>query len=124
MMPHTQDGIILSLLVFLGFYLAYLYGRKTKQFKWDEYIAIIALPTAYIFYQSYYNHTLALFFILSSVSGFVLEYILGITFHKTLNKKLWVYTRFHLHGYTSFLTLPVWGIAGILFWHLSRFVGL
>ena len=116
--------LLLAFITLTGFYLAYLYGRKTKKFKWSEYTAVVVFPLIFILYMSYHQPIIILFFVISAVSGFFLEYILGLTFHKTLNRRLWTYTRFHLHGYTSYLSIPVWGLAGVLFWQLSKLLGL
>lgn len=118
-------GSIFILIMLVGFYLAYLYGRKTKRFRWSEYIAIIILPIISIFVFAYLiDMKILIFFIMSCFVGFILEYILGLTYHKTLNKRLWVYDRFSIQGYTSLLTIPIWGIAGVAGWFLAKIVGL
>jgi len=118
-------GFIFTIITFAGFYTAYLYGRKTKYFKWREYIAIIIWPILSVLALTYFVDVkiLSLFFV-SSFVGFALEYILGFAYHKTLNKRLWEYRRLSIGKYTSFLTLPIWGIAGVFFWFLSKMVGL
>jgi uncharacterized membrane protein len=64
-------------------------------------------------------------FLKSAIIGFLLEYVSGYSYHKTLNRQLWKYDRFAVGGgYTSWLTLPMWGVAGIIFWLLSKSVGL
>lgn len=118
-------GPIFLLIILVGFYLAYLYGRKTKQFHWNEYIAIIILPVILIFALSYFvDARITVLFFVSCFLGFVFEYLTGLVYHKALNKKLWEYSRFNVKGYTSFLTIPLWGIAGVAFWFLSKMVGL
>lgn len=118
-------GSIFILINLLGFYLAYLYGRKTKQFRWSEYIAIILLPIIGVIAFAYFVDVKILsLFIISSFFGFVLEYLLGLTCHKTLNKRLWEYNRLSVGGYTSLLSIPIWGVVGVTFWFLSKIVGL
>lgn len=118
-------GFIFILITLTGFYLAYLYGRKTKQFRWSEYIAIIVLPIISIFAFAYFiDIKIISLFVISSFFGFVLEYIAGLTYHKTLNKRLWVYDRFSIQGYTSLLSIPLWGIGGVILWFVSKMVGL
>jgi hypothetical protein len=109
---------------FLGFYLAYLYGRKTTKFRWSEYAAILAVPLLCTLFLAYlYGEIIIELFFISSVFGFWLEYIVGLTYHKTLNKRLWIYQRYSIGGYTSYLSLPIWGYAGILFWLLGKTLG-
>lgn len=118
-------GTIIIIVDFLGFYLAYLYGRKTKNFHWNEYIVIIILPLIGVFVFAYLiDIKILVLFIISSFAGFIFEYILGFTYHKTLNKRLWTYNRLSINGYTSLLSIPFWGIAGVAFWFFSKIIGL
>ncbi len=118
-------GLTFIILTFTGFYLAYLYGRKTKQFKWSEYILLVIWPVIFVFGFAYFiDIKIINMFIISSFIGFVLEYILGFSYYKTLNKKLWEYNRLSVGGYTSLLSIPFWGVAGVFFWFLSKIVGL
>ncbi len=95
----------------LGFYFAYLYGHKTKKFRWSEYFAIIILPILFILFLSfYYDGKFFILFIISSVVGLILEYVIGFVYHKTLNQRLWHYDRLSLNGYTSLLSIPLWGV--------------
>ena len=118
-------GVIFLGITLTGFYLAYLYGRKTKIFVWKEYIAILIWPTLLVLTLAYFiDKNIIILFLISSIIGFCLEYLLGLTYHKTLNKRLWRYDKFSVKGYTSWLTLPIWGIAGVIFWFLSKIAGL
>jgi hypothetical protein len=117
-------GVLVSV---VGVYVAYLYGRNTLEFRWSEYSALLAAPTLVVLAQAYLLDIKILYlYVVSAVVGFVLEYSLGYTYHKVLNRKLWIYDSesYAVCGYTSWLTLPMWGIAGVLFWNLSVFVGL
>jgi uncharacterized membrane protein len=119
----TSSGLI----VIVGVYLAYLYGRNTKEFHWSEYIALLAALTLIVFLKAYLIDIKILYlYLLSAIVGFILEYSLGLAYHKTLNRKLWVYDShaYSLSGYTSWLTLPMWGIAGVIFWTVGKIVGL
>jgi uncharacterized membrane protein len=118
-------GFIFLIVNLIGFYLAYLYGYKTKKFRWREYIAIIILPVASVFSLALlYGDKIISLYVLSCAIGFFLEYVIGLTYEKTLNKKLWVYKRLSVRGYTSLLSVPIWGVAGVVFWFLSKMVGL
>ena len=118
-------SIIFLGLCFLGFYLAYLYGHKIKKFRWSEYFALIILPILCVLYLSiFYDIRILSLFIISSFVGFFLEYIIGFAYHQTLNKRLWKYKRLSVNGYTSLLSIPLWGIGGVVFWLISEMVGL
>ena len=121
----TLLGFIFIVLTLIGFYLAYLYGHKTKRFRWSEYISIIILPMLFIMALTYFVDVRILsLFLISCAVGFVLEYLVGFVYHKVLNQRLWTYSRLSINGYTSLLSIPVWGIAGVIFWFLSKMVGL
>jgi len=125
MIDITSLYFIFVVLTFIGFYLSYLYGKKTTRFRWSEYIAIIILPLLFItFLIVYYNFAILKMFLLSAVIGFLGEGLIGFVYDKTLNKRLWTYNRFSVKGYTSYLSIPLWGIAGVLFWFLSKIAGL
>lgn len=109
-----------------GGYIAYLYGRRVRRFRWSEYVAILSVPTLCSFSLIYfYGVKIIYFFFASCVVGFVLEYLLGLAYHKTLNRRLWAYNdRFNLSGYTSLLTVPIWGCAGVVFFILGKSIGV
>lgn len=109
----------------LGFYSAYLYGRKTRRFRWSEYFALISAPTlGALAFSYFYGIGVFYLFALSCLVGFALEYSIGKAYHKTLNRRLWTYGKYSVGGYTSLLTFPMWGVAGVVFWLVSRTVGL
>ncbi len=121
---ETPQSFLL-LFSIIGIYLAYLFGKKTKKFRWSEYIAILFIPVIGSLSLSYfYGKEVVYLFFISSIIGFILEYMIGLAYHKTLNKRLWTYDRLSVHGYTSLLTFPMWGVAGIVFWLISRSIGL
>lgn len=118
-------NLIFLVLCIVGIYFSYLYGRKTRQFKWKEYFLLISSPVLCCLSLVYFYGTkILLFFVTSAVVGFILEGIIGLAYHKTLNRKLWTYGKYNIGGYTSFLTFPLWGVAGVIFWLLSREIGL
>jgi hypothetical protein len=117
---------LLLLVTFVGFFLAYLYGRKTTRFSWIEYVLLWILPAVFVIAFSYLqDKRLLLLYVVGGCAGFVMEYIIGLAYHKTLGRRLWYYQRYALSGgYTSWLTLPIWGIAGALFWFLIEILCL
>ncbi len=118
-------GFICSTICLIGFYLAYTYGHKTKKFKWSEYFLIIIWPLISIAILSVYIDQLIIkLFLVSMIAGMFFEYFLGFIYEKTLNQKLWKYNKFSISGYTSLLSIPLWGVAGVIFWSLGQIIGL
>src|ERR1700683_132689 len=104
MLKELYPAILLMVSV-IGVYLAYLYGRKTKRFRWSEYFALICVPVlGSLALSFFYGIKIFYFFIASSIVGFLLEYVIGKAYHKTLNRRLWTYGKYSVEGYTSLLT--------------------
>jgi uncharacterized membrane protein len=111
---------VLLLFSLVGIYGAYLFGKKTRKFRWSEYIALLSAPVIAALSLSYfYGIGVVYLFVVSCFVGCLLEYLIGFAYHKTLNKRLWTYDRFGIHGYTSLLTFPMWGVAGVIFWFIA-----
>ncbi len=88
-------------------------------------MAILTIPLFCIIYLIYlFGLKILVLFFLSSLLGLFLEYVVGLAYYKTLNKKLWVYQQLSISGYTSLLSIPIWGVAGVIFWLLSKIIGL
>jgi uncharacterized membrane protein len=114
-----------SLLSLLGAGAALLYGRKTKKFLWREYLALLAVPLLCTLYLVFFvERNLTFMFFFSAVVGFTAEFFLGFFYHKVLGKRLWTYSRMSVGGYTSFLSIPFWGLGGIAFWLTAKLSGL
>jgi uncharacterized membrane protein len=121
----TILGPVIILMDLAGFYLAYLYGHRTKNFLWRKYLAILAFPIAGVFiFSVLINIKVLILFVISSLVGFAFEYIIGLTYHKTIHEKLWSYGRLNINEYTSLLSVPFWGIAGIVFWLIVELISL
>lgn len=118
-------GLIFIVVCLAGCYLAYLYGHKTKRFRWGEYIAIIIWPILCVVAMAILiDYRALILFIVSSFIGFMLEWFIGFIYFKVLNKRLWKYKRFSVGGHTSFLSIPMWGVAGVIFWYISKTIGM
>jgi len=107
---------IFILSIAIGFYLAYLYGRKTTEFKWSEYLATLILPflaLGFLIWQEGVN--ILWYFIVCAFAGNLAEHLGGFSLHKILGHHLWTYHRLSWGGYTSILSWPYWGMIGILF---------
>ncbi|MDP3794750.1 MAG: hypothetical protein Q8R13_02360 [bacterium] len=118
-------SILLAAVSLAGFYLAYLYGHKVRRFRWSEYVMLLICPLIAIGLLAYsLGLRIVFLFVASMVSGTILEYLLGLAYHKTLNRRLWTYERLKIGGYTSVLSIPIWGVAGVIFWLIGKTLGL
>jgi len=119
-------SLVSTPIVLIGFFAAWIYGRKTTTFRWTEYFAMLAAPFLVFLLHVYIGgHKFLYFFIASALIGWMAELILAFSYHKILNKRLWIYKQFPVfNGYVSWLTLPIWGFAGMLFLKIASLVGI
>jgi hypothetical protein len=88
-------------------------------------LLIVALPFSYVIYLfSLFGVKIFWLYIISSLAGWLLEYSFGRIYYDVEGNKLWKYSKWNIQQYTSWLVLPVWGMAGVIMWSLGKFVGL
>ncbi len=63
-------------------------------------------------------------FIISACVGFTVEYVLASTWHAVQNERLWQYRTYSLKGYSSYLMIPLYGVAGVCYFLLANLLGL
>lgn len=61
-------------------------------------------------------------FLYSALFGTILEWLVGWWFHSIMGTRLWTYHRYDITRYTSFLSIPIWGIAGVFLSLIVRVV--
>lgn len=59
-------------------------------------------------------------YLVFALVGTFLEWIIGFMYRQIVGEKLWSYHRYAIAEYTSFLSIPIWGLAGVLFWVLAQ----
>lgn len=59
-------------------------------------------------------------FFLFSALGTIFEWLIGYSYNKIVGSRLWTYHKYSINGHTSFLSIPLWGLAGILFWLIEK----
>lgn len=96
---------------------------KEHHFTFGKYILVLIMPLMASFYViGKVPHLLNVFIVFAFVGPF-LEWLLGFSYYKIVGQRLWTYHRYSITHYTSFLTIPFWGLAGVLFWLLSQLFG-
>ena len=120
-----MDYELLLLLAFAAAWCGvYAWGKRNPRFSWNRYILIlIPLVLWSLSLMFFYGIVIVYLFLASAVVGFVLEYALGRTYHRVIGERLWTYGTYSIDGYTSWLTLPMWGAAGVRFWHVGNLLG-
>ena len=94
-----------------------------KHFTFIRYLFLILFPVIGVLVSTFIEGITALkMFLLFSLLGPIFEWCIGYSYRAIVGQKLWTYNRYSISGYTSVLTLPLWGFAGILFYYLAKIV--
>lgn len=131
-MSNISIAIIFLLLIVFGFVAESLYFQnrilaknkklKTYHFNTGRYIYYLITPVTaltFAFIATTSIKLLYVFFVFSLLGTF-LEWLAGFAYHMIVGQKLWTYHRYSIGGYTSLLSMPLWGIGGVLFWLLVQ----
>ena len=95
---------------------------KTYHYSFGRYLYYLITPTTatlYAIFSTGEPELLFIFFVFSLL-GTILEWLAGFAYHMIVGQRLWTYHRHSLGGYTSFLSVPLWGVGGVLFWLLVQ----
>jgi len=60
-------------------------------------------------------------FLIFAGVGTALEWLVGFSFHMVMGQRLWTYYKYNINTYTSLLSIPLWGIAGVFFYLLVKY---
>lgn len=96
---------------------------KEHHFSWSRYISmIIPLLLAVIFIVFAAGLSPLWVFLGFAVMGTAMEWLMGYAYYHIIGQRLWTYHRYALSGYTSLLVMPLWGLAGLIFWVIASAV--
>jgi len=95
-----------------------LRGNSTSQvFTFQRYFYYLSLPILIIlYYLRDLGSNIALIVLAFAFFGTLAEWIIGYSYHRIVGSRLWTYHRLALGGYTSLLSFPLWGLAGLIFY--------
>ena len=90
---------------------------KKHHFSFIKYLIFFGVPFATVmFVVLEYNSDALPVFLLFAVIGTFMEWLIGFAYENVMGKRLWTYNKFNINKYTSYLSIPLWGIAGVVFW--------
>lgn len=131
-MSNISIAIIFLLLIVFGFVAESLYFQngilaknkklKTYHFNTGRYIYYLITPVTALTFAFIATSSIKLLYVffVFSLLGTFLEWLAGFAYHMIVGQKLWTYHRYSIGGYTSLLSMPLWGIGGVLFWLLVQ----
>lgn len=123
--------LLLGILGVFGFLLELSFSRlhfaltkthyKEHHFTFGKYLYLLLTPTVLVFVLTVHlDLNLAAIFVSFAIFGTIAEWFLGFFYHKIVGQRLWTYHKYHIMHYTSFLSILLWGFAGIIFWFLLQ----
>lgn len=94
---------------------------KEHHFRFSRYFYLLMFPILATIVMVQRNSAVLLpVFLTFAITGTFIEWLIGFFYHRIVGQKLWTYHRYSLTGYTSLLSIPIWGLAGVLFWLLAK----
>lgn len=129
--PALIRFLLFFALIIVGFSLEVLFSKfyykltnnpyKKHNYSLGRYVYFLILPLLIILYflqGSQLNFFTV--FIGFALLGTLAEWIFGFFYHKIVGQRLWTYHRYSITGYTSFLSIPMWGLAGLIFYQFIQ----
>ena len=93
---------------------------KEHHFLLSRYVMVLVTPLAAILVvASSAGWVLLNIVVVFAFMGTFLEWLIGWAYHHIVGQRLWTYHRYSIGGYTSLLSVPLWGLCGGLFWLLA-----
>lgn len=131
-MPERFIPFIYLLMVVFGFLIEAFFSQthffltkkhyKKYHYSFSRYLILLSLPIiSTIFIYGIVGVTVLNVFVIFALAGTFLEWLVGFCFHMVVGQKLWTYNKYNIGTYTSYLSIPLWGIAGVFFYLLARF---
>jgi len=108
-------GLLLEAAAAKIYYLATKSQYKEHHFTFSKYLFLLIIPILTFLILLNNKGLLVLqVFIIFALFGTALEYVLGFSYHKVIGERLWTYHKYSISRYTSFLSIPFWGMGGVL----------
>ena len=94
---------------------------RTNHFFFGRYLFLLIFPLlGTILIINLHGWSLFKIFITFLILGPILEWLVGFTYYQIVGARLWTYRQFSYKGHISLLVAPLWGMAGVLFYLISK----
>jgi hypothetical protein len=116
----VAGGVLLEVVLFKLF-LSFVRSRLSADFILLKYCYLLSIPLLAVLVIMQRTGTVVLYvFFITSLVGTLFEFLAGFAYKRVTGERLWTYHRYTVSEYTSMLSLPMWGLAGVLLWLLAR----
>lgn len=119
-------GLLFSVLIFEFLFSQIKFkGNPYKQHhfyfsRYIFYLTFLVISSMFLVYQE--GAPLLITILVFAVAGPLLEWSVGISYYKIVGQRLWTYHRGTVHGYTSYLAIPLWAFCGVVSWLLIKVI--
>lgn len=117
----TMAGMWLEMVLLKVYYKITGHHYKQHHFTFGKYAYLLIFPMLSVTYFAFdLGIVLVRIFLAFSILGFISEWLVGFFYHKIVGQRLWTYHKFNVSRYTSLLSIPLWGLAGVVLWLFVR----
>ena len=116
----VAGGVLFELILFKLFVVV-VQPRSSTQSILLKYCYLLSLPLLAVLVVMQRTGIVVLYvFVITSLVGTLFEWLAGFSYKHITGEHLWTYHRYTVSQYTSMLSVPMWGLAGVLLWLLAR----
>ena len=95
--------------------------HQVVHFKFLRYLFLISIPILLTLFMAYtVGASVLKYFLLFAAIGTIFEYCIGYSYETIVGQRLWTYYKYSIRGYTSLLSIPLWGLCGVLMYLLVQ----
>jgi len=118
-------GVFVEFVIFNPHFFSTGHWKKKYHFSIFRYTFLLLFPFIGFFILLHrIGPPVGTIFVVSCAMGTLLEWCIGSSYHAIVGQRLWTYHRLSFMGdYSSVLSIPIWGLAGIYFWLLFQVIG-
>ena len=110
-------GGVFAEVVMFKLYVLFIRPRSSIKSGLIKFCYLLSLPMLAVLVITQRIGIVVLYiFIISSLVGTLFEWLAGFAYEYVVGKRLWTYHDYTLNEYTSMLSIPLWGFAGVLLW--------
>lgn len=94
---------------------------RKNHFLFGRYLFLILFPLTTTFFMMYLQGSSVFkIFLIFGLIGPLFEWLVGFSYYQIMGARLWTYKILTIDGHSSLLTIPLWGMAGVLFYLISQ----
>jgi len=114
-------GAVLEVIIVEGHYWFFKKHFKENHYTLRKYLFLLVFPLlGLILLTGTSGLSIIADFLIFGILGTALEGIIGWAYHMIVGQRLWTFHKYSIYQYTSWLSIPIWGFIGIVFYLLAQ----